>query len=70
LLGLVAREVDTVLRIEEHLERCDHCRGACAALKRTVALCRRIPSDEVPPEVRAAVRVALRSIIPATRPAR
>jgi RNA polymerase sigma-70 factor (ECF subfamily) len=72
LAAYTSAEIDqaTCVKIEEHLERCVRCRGACAALKRTVALCRRIPGDEVPPEVRTAVRVALRSVLLPTRAAR
>jgi RNA polymerase sigma-70 factor (ECF subfamily) len=54
----------TCTKIEEHLARCPRCAGACEALKRTVSLCRRIPGDEVPPAVRAAVRQALHSLAP------
>lgn len=56
-----AQEIDqaTCVRIEDHLSRCPRCAQACEALKRTVSLCRRIPGDEVPAPVRAAVRQAL-----------
>ena len=47
-------------RIEEHLQRCPHCAGACATLQKTVSLCRQIPGGEVPASIRAAVREALR----------
>jgi RNA polymerase sigma-70 factor (ECF subfamily) len=47
-------------RIEEHLARCPRCAGACAALQRTVSLCREIPGGEVPAAIRSAVRKALR----------
>ena len=52
-------------RIEEHLGRCPRCAEACDSLKRTVSLCRRIPGDEVPAPVRAAVRQALHGAGPA-----
>jgi RNA polymerase sigma-70 factor (ECF subfamily) len=54
----------TCARIEEHLARCTRCRSACTALQRTVGLCRSIPGDEVPAPVRAAVRRALRGVVP------
>lgn len=56
-----AQEIDqaTCVRIEDHLSRCARCTEACETLKRTVSLCRRIPGDEVPGPVRAAVRQAL-----------
>ncbi|WP_375757558.1 sigma-70 family RNA polymerase sigma factor [Corallococcus exercitus] len=61
LTAFAASELDqaTCVRIEEHLTRCPRCAGACDALKRSVSLCRRIPGDEVPVPVRAAVRQAL-----------
>ena len=61
LAAYAAEEIDqaTCARIEEHLKRCAHCTGACAALQRTVSFCRKIPGGEVPAPVRAAVRVAL-----------
>ena len=62
-----AQEVDqaTCVRLEDHLSRCPRCTEACDSLKRTVSLCRRIPGDEVPAPVRAAVRQALRHALPA-----
>jgi RNA polymerase sigma-70 factor, ECF subfamily len=62
-----ASEIDqaTCVKIEDHLTRCPRCAGACEALKRTVSLCSRIPGDEVPAPVRAAVRRALVSLLPA-----
>ncbi len=50
-------------RMEEHLERCAHCRGTCDSLKRTLALCRGGVGEEVPPEVQRAVRAELRRFI-------
>lgn len=51
-------------RIEQHLNGCKNCRQACEALKRTVSLCRAIPGGEVPASVKAAVRRALRAVVP------
>jgi RNA polymerase sigma-70 factor (ECF subfamily) len=64
LTAYAAAEIDQAacVRIEDHLSRCPRCAGACDALKRTVSLCRRIPGDEVPPPVRAAVRHAIRAL--------
>ena len=50
----------TCAMIEEHLKRCVRCAGACAALQRSVSLCRQIPGGEVPATIRHAVRKALR----------
>jgi len=55
----------TCARIEEHLARCSRCAGACAALQRSVSLCRQIPGGEVPAPIRSAVRKALREAIAA-----
>jgi RNA polymerase sigma-70 factor, ECF subfamily len=54
----------TCARIEEHLSRCPRCAGACAALQRSVSLCRQIPGGEVPAPIRSAVRRALRDVAP------
>jgi RNA polymerase sigma-70 factor (ECF subfamily) len=64
LTAYAAAEIDQAacVRIEDHLSRCPHCADACDALKRTVSLCRRIPGDEVPAPVRAAVRHAIRAL--------
>lgn len=63
LAAYAASEIDQAAcaQIEAHLARCARCAGACDSLRRTVSLCRRIPGDEVPPAVRAAVRHALRA---------
>lgn len=46
--------------MERHLEGCARCRGACASLKQSLALCRAAgPAVEVPPAVQRAVRHAL-----------
>lgn len=65
LTAYVGAEIDqaTCVQIEKHLGTCARCAGACDALKRTVSLCRRIPGDQVPPAVRAAVRGAILAAI-------
>jgi RNA polymerase sigma-70 factor, ECF subfamily len=62
LANYAAGDIDqaTCAQIEAHLASCPRCAGACETLQRTVSLCRRIPGDEVPAAVRAAVRAALR----------
>lgn len=49
-------------QIEAHLAGCARCSAACDTLKRTVSLCRSLPGGEVPADVRAAVRAAIRSL--------
>lgn len=63
LANYAAGDIDqaTCAQIEAHLASCPRCAGACETLQRTVSLCRRIPGDEVPASVRAAVRAALGS---------
>jgi RNA polymerase sigma-70 factor (ECF subfamily) len=65
LAAYVSAEIDQAAceKIEEHLARCSRCRDACETLKRTVGLCRRIPGDQVPDPVRAAVRRALQAVL-------
>jgi RNA polymerase sigma-70 factor (ECF subfamily) len=64
LTAYAAAEIDQAAcaSIEGHLARCPRCAGACETLKRTVSLCRRIPGDQVPAPVRAAVRHAIRAL--------
>jgi RNA polymerase sigma-70 factor (ECF subfamily) len=65
LSAYVGAEIDQAacVQIENHLATCARCAGACDALKRSVSLCRRIPGDEVPVAVRAAVRGAILAAI-------
>ena len=50
-------------RLEQHLETCPRCGPACEELKRSVSLCRALPSGAVPPPVQAQVRAALRAAV-------
>ena len=61
LTEYAAEEIDqsACARIEEHMQDCEKCAGACDELKRTVSLCRSIPGEDVPGPVKAAVRQAL-----------
>lgn len=54
---------DVCAEMERHLEGCPRCRGACDSLKRTLALCKSTPTAEVPPQVQASVRAAIRSFV-------
>ncbi len=49
--------------LEQHLEGCGTCRGACESLQQTLALCRTGPSPQVPQSVRESVRTALRAFL-------
>lgn len=65
LTAYAASEIDraTCVKIEQHLAACPRCTGACDALKRTVSMCRSLPGDAVPAQVRAAVRDAILDVI-------
>ncbi len=65
LAAYAASDIDqtTCARIEAHLAGCERCSGACDSLKRTVSLCKAIPGDAVPAQVRKAVRAAIEETI-------
>jgi RNA polymerase sigma-70 factor (ECF subfamily) len=65
LSAYAGAEIDqaTCVQIENHLGTCARCAGACNALKRSVSLCRRLPGNEVPGPVRAAIRGAILAAI-------
>lgn len=54
---------DACTAMEAHLHQCARCRGACASLKRALALCRQAPVPEVPNAVRQSVQNALRDFL-------
>jgi RNA polymerase sigma-70 factor (ECF subfamily) len=49
--------------MEKHVESCSHCTRACDSLKRSLALCSTAPSVDVPRDVQASVRIALRKVL-------
>jgi RNA polymerase sigma-70 factor (ECF subfamily) len=70
VLGLFSRHLegeisaDVCVEMERHLEGCARCRRTCDSLKRTLTLCRAVgPSVQVPVEVQASVRFALRDFL-------
>jgi RNA polymerase sigma-70 factor (ECF subfamily) len=55
---------DVCAEMERHIEGCARCRGACDALKHTLALCRTAgQSAGVPASVQTSVKVALRNFL-------
>lgn len=54
---------DLCAQMERHLDDCGRCRGACASLKRTLALCHSAPTPQVPESVQQAVRESLRQLL-------
>ena len=49
--------------MEAHLAQCGHCRGTCESLKRTLAVCRQLPTPEVPPSIAASIRRAIQTFV-------
>jgi RNA polymerase sigma-70 factor (ECF subfamily) len=69
VLGLLSRHLEGELRpstcaaMEAHLAQCTHCRGRCESLKRTLAVCRQLPTPEVPASLAASVRAAIQAFL-------
>jgi RNA polymerase sigma-70 factor (ECF subfamily) len=49
--------------MEAHLAQCSDCRAACDSLKRTLAVCRQLPTPQVPAWLAASVRSAIHSLL-------
>jgi RNA polymerase sigma-70 factor (ECF subfamily) len=49
--------------MEAHLARCSRCRGTCESLKRTLAVCRELPTPEVPASIAASIRAAIHTFL-------
>lgn len=49
--------------MEAHLAQCGHCRTACASLKRTLAMCRQLPTPDVPAPLAASIRGAIHAFL-------
>jgi RNA polymerase sigma-70 factor (ECF subfamily) len=49
--------------MEAHLAQCDRCRGTCESLKRTLAVCRQLPTPDVPATIAASIRAAIRTFL-------
>jgi RNA polymerase sigma-70 factor (ECF subfamily) len=49
--------------MEAHLARCGRCRGTCESLKRTLALCRQLPTPEVPASIAASIKGAIQTLL-------
>lgn len=47
--------------MEKHLVTCPSCGAACDALKRALLACQRVRTEDVPPEIQARVKAAVRS---------
>lgn len=64
-------EIDpgTCATMEAHLAECGRCRGTCESLKRTLTVCRQLPTPEVPAPIAASIRAAIQSFVRQHRPA-
>jgi RNA polymerase sigma-70 factor (ECF subfamily) len=49
--------------MEAHLARCPRCRGTCDSLRRTLAVCRQLPTPEVPASIAASIRAAIETFV-------
>jgi RNA polymerase sigma-70 factor (ECF subfamily) len=49
--------------MEAHLARCQHCRDACESLKRTLAICRQLPTPDVPASLATSVKAAIHAFL-------
>jgi RNA polymerase sigma-70 factor (ECF subfamily) len=49
--------------MEAHLAQCHHCRGACESLKRTLAICRQLPTPDVPASLATSVKAAIHAFL-------
>jgi RNA polymerase sigma-70 factor (ECF subfamily) len=49
--------------METHLAQCERCRAACDSLQRTLALCRQLPTPEVPAALAASIKAAIRTAL-------
>lgn len=47
--------------MEAHLAGCTHCSETCDSLKRTLALCRQLPTPDVPAPMAASIRAAIKA---------
>lgn len=60
LEGEITAEV--CAEMERHLEECEHCRGACDTLRRTMSLCRSSAEPQVPVALQEKIRKAVRQL--------
>jgi RNA polymerase sigma-70 factor (ECF subfamily) len=49
--------------METHLAQCSYCRDGCESLKRTLAVCRKLPTPDVPAPIAASIRAAIRTFL-------
>jgi RNA polymerase sigma-70 factor (ECF subfamily) len=54
---------DVCAEMEEHVAGCPHCSGLCDSLKRSLALCKSLPTPTVPEHVQESLRKAVASAL-------
>jgi len=54
---------DVCAKLEAHVAGCPHCSGVCDSLKRTLALCKSLPTPTVPQHVQDSLRQAVASAL-------
>ena len=54
---------DVCAQMEEHVADCPHCRDVCNSLKKTLALCKALPTPTVPQHVQESLRQAVASAL-------
>jgi RNA polymerase sigma-70 factor, ECF subfamily len=54
---------DVCAEMERHVDGCSHCKGLCDSLKRTLALCKSVPSPQVPRHVQESLRKAVQAAL-------
>jgi RNA polymerase sigma-70 factor (ECF subfamily) len=54
---------DLCAEMERHVDGCPHCKGLCDSLKRTLALCKSVPSPLVPRHVQESLRKAVQAAL-------
>ena len=50
-------------RMEKHIAGCPACGAACDALKQALLACQRVRTDDLPPEIQARVKAAVRAFV-------
>ena len=49
--------------MEAHLAQCNDCRHACESLKRTLGMCRQLPTPDVPASLASSIKAAIRAVL-------
>jgi RNA polymerase sigma-70 factor (ECF subfamily) len=57
---------DVCAQMEVHVSGCPHCHSVCESLKKTLALCKALPTPTVPEHVQESLRQAVASALAKT----